>query len=303
MSPVEAKAASSPPSPWPVRISKIAGRFLVFDARAASLLRRHENTNGTLVGTLPQQPTQNIFLGLPIELRPEEVHALVAKDAAYVVDNVGAHQAALRHPDRAAYVESLRRKKQVAQRLASERNAQKAAEASKRHGRTAQAVPSQPRSQPKAEVPSQNAPDDDDALFQDRPQNPAAMPVASEAYSWAVTPTISGDLVPKEIDDEFVVDDVPEGPLARFLQSGGYYMTPGLRFGAQYSVYPGDPLRFHAHFMANQYDWDENIPILNLVEGGRLATAVKKAFVIGGQSPRSRSDSAVKTFSLEWAAM
>jgi tRNA-splicing endonuclease subunit Sen34 len=83
-------------------------------------------------------------------------------------------------------------------------------------------------------------------------------------------------------------------------------MTPGLRFGAKYSVYPGDPLRFHAHFMANQYGWDEEIPILDIVAGGRLATAVKKAYLIGGQQPQtdeSVDDRRMRTFSIEWAAM
>jgi tRNA-splicing endonuclease subunit Sen34 len=93
---------------------------------------------------------------------------------------------------------------------------------------------------------------------------------------------------------------VPEAPLARFLQAGGYHMTPGLRFGSRYSVYPGDPLRFHAHFMANQYAWDEPIPVMEIVQGGRLATAVKKAFLVGGEDPSTKE---VRTFSIEWASM
>uniref|UniRef100_A0A8H7N6T3 tRNA-intron lyase n=1 Tax=Bionectria ochroleuca TaxID=29856 RepID=A0A8H7N6T3_BIOOC len=84
--------------------------------------------------------------------------------------------------------------------------------------------------------------------------------------NFGVTPTSSRDLIPADVDREFEVSDTPEGPLARYLQDGGYHTTPGLRFGSEYSVYPGDPLRFHAHFMANQYDWDEEIPILDIIE-------------------------------------
>lgn len=81
-------------------------------------------------------------------------------------------------------------------------------------------------------------------------------------------------------------------------------MTPGLRFGSKYSVYPGDPLRFHAHFMANEYGWDEPIPTLEIVEGGRLATAVKKAFLIGGKKTGDgEAEEEIRTFSIEWAAM
>src|SRR5699024_7718701 len=96
-----------------------------------------------------------------------------------------------------------------------------------------------------------------------------------------------------------------DGPLCRFLQTAKFYMTPGLRFGARYSVYPGDPLRFHAHFMANQYDWNEEIPILDVVSGGRLATAVKKAFLMGGHQAPSETmlQPPLRTISIEWAAM
>uniref|UniRef100_A0A8H7N6S5 TSEN34 N-terminal domain-containing protein n=1 Tax=Bionectria ochroleuca TaxID=29856 RepID=A0A8H7N6S5_BIOOC len=123
-----------PPRPLP-RISKIAGRYLVFDHEDASILRREANTNGSLVGTLPQQPTQNMFLGLPIELRPEEAEALVHKNLARVVDDVAAHQAALRSPsDRTAYIQSLRRDKAAAHKVLAERAAQKAAVAAGKAG-------------------------------------------------------------------------------------------------------------------------------------------------------------------------
>jgi tRNA-splicing endonuclease subunit Sen34 len=81
-------------------------------------------------------------------------------------------------------------------------------------------------------------------------------------------------------------------------------MTPGLRFGAQLSVYPGDPLRFHAHYLANQYDWEDEIPLLDVVSGGRLSTTVKKGFLIGGADtrPGSQLDTG-RIFCIEWAGM
>lgn len=279
-------ATDSPASLTSVRISLIAGRYLVFDPTAVAQLRREWNTCGNLVGTVPQQPTQNIFLGLPIELRPEEVESLVKRGAAHVVDDVAAHREALNSGNRGAYVESLRRKKHTAQRLLAERTAQRAAEVADRLGRKQHQAG-------KAGVASNDA-DNDDAAVQ------------KNALS-GITPTTSDELVSHTGNGPFAVNSVPEGPLARFLQNSGYYMTPGLRFGARYSVYPGDPLRFHAHYMANQYDWDEEVPILEIVQGGRLATAVKKAFLIGAQEPPSNPESATepetRTFSIEWASM
>lgn len=79
-------------------------------------------------------------------------------------------------------------------------------------------------------------------------------------------------------------------------------MLPGLRFGCSYSCYPGDPLRFHSHFLAVAYRWDEEIKLLDIVGGGRLGTGVKKGYVIGGVDPDDGQDG-VRTFCFEWAAM
>ena len=282
-----------------IRISKIAGRYLVFEPAAVALLRREHNTCGTLVGTVPQQPTQNIFLGLPIELRPEEVESLVQREAAHVVDDVAAHQTALRSSDRSAYIESLRRKKRITQRALSERIAQKAADVAVKLGRSRGSLGEKATKGTGGEA--------DDTSFFRNPSEPSGFKGESQMDPLAITPTSSTDLVSTDADRPSKVNQVPEGPLARFLQGSGYYMTPGLRFGAKYSVYPGDPLRVHAHYLSNQYDWNEASPILDIVEGGRLATAVKKAFLVGGEGPSNDSvlDSraAVRTFSIEWAGM
>lgn len=82
-------------------------------------------------------------------------------------------------------------------------------------------------------------------------------------------------------------------------------MMPGLRFGSNFNVYPGDPLRFHAHFLANAYEFDEEISLLDLIGGGRLSTGVKKSFLIGGEDPEADSESGrkMRTFSIEWGGM
>ena len=83
-------------------------------------------------------------------------------------------------------------------------------------------------------------------------------------------------------------------------------MMPGLRFGCDYNVYPGDPLRFHSHFLAVGYEWDQEIPLLDLIGGGRLGTAVKKGFLIGGKDTSDTMDEegdGVRTFCIEWGGM
>jgi tRNA-splicing endonuclease subunit Sen34 len=40
-------------------------------------LREEHHMTGILLGTLPQLSQQNVFLGLPLQLLPEEVHLLM----------------------------------------------------------------------------------------------------------------------------------------------------------------------------------------------------------------------------------
>jgi len=88
-------------------------------------------------------------------------------------------------------------------------------------------------------------------------------------------------------------------PLYAHLHGLGYFLSPGLRFGCQYLVYPGDPLRFHSHFLAVGVDWDQEIDLMDIVGGGRLGTGVKKGYLLGGREPEGD----VRTFSVEWAGM
>jgi tRNA-splicing endonuclease subunit Sen34 len=76
----------------PFTISLIGGRYLLFDVDVIAHCRRAHNICGLLVGTIPNISQQNVFLGIPLELMPEEARVLVDKGAAYVVDDAQAHQ-------------------------------------------------------------------------------------------------------------------------------------------------------------------------------------------------------------------
>ncbi|CAH2447610.1 tRNA-splicing endonuclease subunit [Komagataella phaffii CBS 7435] len=104
------------------------------------------------------------------------------------------------------------------------------------------------------------------------------------------------------------------------LRKNGYFITAGLRFGGKFVAYPGDPLRYHSHLIVKPVYNGEKIELKKLVNGGRLATAVKKVYVIAGLTNKIDVDgvepqleldpkefitsleaSPVKTFSFEWA--
>lgn len=78
------------------------------------------------------------------------------------------------------------------------------------------------------------------------------------------------------------------------LRAHHYMLNPGLRFGGDFLAYPGDPLRFHAHAIVHVAHGAT--PTTELARLGRLATAVKKTYVLAGGPP-----SAPRCFLVEWA--
>lgn len=92
--------------------------------------------------------------------------------------------------------------------------------------------------------------------------------------------------------------DEKQYPVFEFLMKKSYFIMPGLRFGCHYMAYPGDIMRYHSHYNVLGYDWDEEFELLTLVNGGRLATAVKKCWLIGAKNPETKE---TRVFSVEWA--
>jgi tRNA-splicing endonuclease subunit Sen34 len=324
----------------PIRISKVTDRYLLFDIDDVMYLRRNHGICSPFVGTMPQAQQQNAFLGLPIELMAEEAKVLVEKKVAYVVDDSVFHPskiASLDGPTRAAYLQTLGRDGKSAAMAARELSESKRAaqaEHVKSKGKKGKKQSSKNSvAQDGAEdlVVTASAPEntEETSLF-DSPGSSTpkrAPPPAPALEAWPITSTTSGAMLDSPLEDEdtsYLVDAPPGYPLYAHLQDKGYYMMPGLRFGCDYNVYPGDPLRFHSHFQATHYGWNEEINLLDLITGGRLGTNVKKAYLIGGEvppkdvndkvkegekAPKAAGSSTssvvppVRAFSIEWAAM
>ncbi|KAH9999059.1 hypothetical protein BJV77DRAFT_656332 [Russula vinacea] len=63
----------------------------VWDVDHAATLRSEHRICGVLTGTLPHLSQQNVFLGLPLVLMPEELVLLVEKQLAMIVHDPAAH--------------------------------------------------------------------------------------------------------------------------------------------------------------------------------------------------------------------
>ena len=293
-----------------VRISRVAGRYLVFDIDDVAHIRRHHGICAVFTGTMPQNPTQNVFLGLPIELYAEEAKRLVAQGAAYIADDPMDHIAQLSKMDdvtRRAYLQSVKTQRKTAQLVFEEARAESQAKHKDKR------KPKETGGPAAVVEGREHQVDEEGLLFAPQPAAPKPVPAAKDTTP-AITPTTSNALIVPDASSNLVEVPTSSYPMQEYLNSRGYFITPGLRFGGDFSVYPGDPYRYHAHYLANSYDWDEKIPMLDLLTSGRLGTAVKKSFLLGGQQPAaadqepsSSSSSSpgdqVRVFCIEWAGM
>lgn len=300
----------------PIPISLIGGRYLLFDINVVTYLRRTHNICGVLTGSIPQAPQQNIFLGLPVELMPEEAKLLVEKEIAYIVDDTAWHKEkfnTFEGLDRKKYLESLRSQGLQAKRTAeivSRKRSEKAL--AKLAVTRAQQAATPVNGSMRKDTPSRPEDDPAESLFDgsplsiERPSSRASSTSSTISGVFGITPTTtyapsSLPQNPSQPSDPSVPSSYP---LFAHLHSRGYFVMPGLRFGGDYNVYPGDPLRFHSHFIAVGLEWNQDIPLLDLIGGGRLGTAVKKGYLIGGENTDTKTkDDNVRTFTLEWGGM
>ena len=71
------------------------------------------------------------------------------------------------------------------------------------------------------------------------------------------------------------------------LRERGYIPRPGLKFGADYVIYKKGPGLEHSLFMVHVLPHDSEITAIDMVRAGRLATSVRKKFVIANPLTKS----------------
>ena len=65
-----------------------------------------------------------------------------------------------------------------------------------------------------------------------------------------------------------------------YLRDKGYVVSPGVKFGCDFAVYERGPGIDHAPYLVQVYKPKENFSATQMVLAGRLATTVKKQFII-----------------------
>ncbi|XP_056095354.1 tRNA-splicing endonuclease subunit Sen34 [Rhinichthys klamathensis goyatoka] len=259
---------------------------------------RSVGVTGALVGSLARQPRQNVRLGRPLELLQEE--ALLLEETSTGVASLHTqdcgdeemHSAAVRQYEaglESSYKEqcalALEDKKTVLKKIINEK---------------------------------ENATDDSGNAIRDRlnaldqafrfPWPAMAVQLCTARAGFSHCPEersfLSTDWpVPRDerLNTRFCV--------YRDLRNKGFYLTSAGKFGGDFLVYPGDPLRFHAHFIALCISMDEELPLCDILAIARLGSNVKKTVLLC--SPQSRSETGkdesvecdVVYSSLQWSSM
>lgn len=312
-----------PPIPSPTRTMSIPlyisnHKAYIWDPQHAATLRVTHHICGLATGTLPGVGQQNLFLGLPLVVMPDEVVLLVEERICHLVYTPRAFRAPTAQEIAHHTAGRMRdvQEMQVAAVVAAE--AKKQAFAAKREGGKGKRAE---RSRDKGGgggVPGE------DSLFAPETlttttTNPSSQPYfttvpahPTASHPWfSPSPLTTYTTLPAA--HEAGVWTYPRTQLERArcatyreVWSKGMYMGQGVKFGGEFLVYPGtlcfsipllsakdheadaffgfpagDPLRYHSHFVTTTIP-TPTTPIrpLELVAWGRLGTATKKAHLV-----------------------
>ncbi|XP_041120743.1 tRNA-splicing endonuclease subunit Sen34 [Polyodon spathula] len=273
----------------PVRVCVSGSALLLWRSADLQLVRERMGIVGTLVGSLARQPRQNCRLGRPLQLLLEEARllkdtgrAVLVKGAESECDddrvNVEVEENYAKHLQH-SYEEqgrlALEEKKRVLERVMTERLGALTDQPIRERLLSLKSSFSFPRS----------------AMMVQLCTARARLSYAPDERDWLATDWP----LPRDNKQEVryrVYQD---------LRQQGYYITSAGKFGGDYLIYPGDPLRFHAHFIAVCVPIKSQSPISDFLCLARLGANVKKTILLC--SPSETEGEGVIYTSVQWSGM
>ncbi|XP_060111411.1 tRNA-splicing endonuclease subunit Sen34 [Heteronotia binoei] len=284
-----------------IRIHVLEEKAFVWNSSDAQRIREEHRIVGTLVGALARKPQQNARLGLPLQLLPEETRLLAEKGVATLLKNLtlqpladDAGQDPLFLEAVAAYEKEQEESYQEQLRLAGEQRkalmgtlAERIAEgrAKKRQRRGEEA---NPLSEPADLEPR--------FVF---PREAMMVQLPTERTQRGQEEEVDWRLPSKEWPYSGQPEHEMRYRVFQNLWERGYYITSGSKFGGDFLVYPGDPMRFHAHFIALCMPRDAPLSLCDIISVGRLGSNVKKTVLLCSVD----EDGTVAYTSLQWSGM
>lgn len=281
-----------------ISISFSQNKAFVWNAKDWLKLREEHRIIGQLIGCLPSLPYQEEMKGLPMTLLSEETALLLEKKIATLInfpalkqkpDNI-TKQKYIRYQERISEKQiqlSLDKRKQQIEGMLDQivegkkRKLKKEAEKGEDHDTTGN-----------VEIDRNKVFDEEVAKIVPMTSDNILVQTFTE-YPWIER----GET--KSVEWKF-----PSTPLEKLhymiykdLWEKGYYITVGHKFGGDFLVYPGDPVKFHAKFLVICIENESEIPLTELVALGRLGTSVRKTILLASVS---KKESTVVYQSLQW---
>ncbi|CAH0398733.1 unnamed protein product [Chilo suppressalis] len=269
-----------------IRLFVKNGVAYVWNAEDWYLLRSEHRICGSLIGSIASYPRQNEFLGLPMALMSEEAALLVEKGICELCEIPNLTKAPSK--EEKAYI------KECEQRIVDE---QREGLRKRRIEQMSQKLDIIAAGK-KQKLQSKGITDvqlDKEALLQEEINK---LPKLSPAYLLVHLPTehfktsdrklVSIDVLRPSVEDR---DGNFRYCVYKDLWDKGHHVTNGLKFGSDFLVYPGDPVRFHATYMVRCiYDKATPFRPANLVAFGRLSVAVNKLAVLAFYNSSEKID-------------
>ena len=110
--------------------------------------------------------------------------------------------------------------------------------------------------------------------------------------SIAVEDQLGRELTPKQLQEvcESSYTDFKEKFMVyRKLREAGYVVTPGIKFGSDFAVYEHGPGIDHAPYIVQVMGPSSTMTATSMVRSGRLATTVRKQFIIAIPDPGKKT--------------
>ncbi|KAL8558499.1 hypothetical protein ACOMHN_059240 [Nucella lapillus] len=271
----------------------------IWNANDAVRLREHHRVVGVLVGCLPRHPRQNVHLGVPLQLLPEELALLLSKGIVTLVKEKPltaeqySHRAETVAEERKDSFDAQQELFQEERRREMLRNKTRILEGKRaKRQQHAKAAGEEP--------PTQESDLEEEQLNVDKIRFPATAEKHLLVQLFSENPW-RHEVESAEGDWTYPETELDKVRCAVFqdLWEKGHYLTSGQKFGGDFLAYPGDPSRFHSFYIVVCVERDRQLPALDLIAMGRLGATVRKTVLIASVD----SGGCVQHTSLQWTGM
>ncbi|XP_069598388.1 tRNA-splicing endonuclease subunit Sen34 [Ranitomeya imitator] len=299
------------------RIHLQQGKAFVWRPEDARTIREEHGLVGSLVGALVRKPRQNTRLGLPLHLLPEEARLLVENGAARLVQHRLAEQESAQcdgsSVDETDDLATAEEQESYAQFLdhSYEEQTKLALQEKKRTLESLSERIAEGRSKRKRRRVEQK----EEAMESSSTGHIKELTNLEQTFHFPKEAMMvqipTAQIRPGNEEDVDIREASSEWPYAghkthearykvfRDLWQKGYYLTSGGKFGGDFLVYPGDPMRFHAHYIAICFPEDQDIALSDIITAGRLGTNVKKTVLLCSANREGQ----VTYTSLQWSGL